>query len=368
MPSKPDFFLHINKGDEEPTWADVELLFEHTRSGKNAVTSKFLQWLRGAWSVFYNQPFRRRLYGIIFARPFAYICYADHGCAAYSEPLDFVMNKQHTQYLIHFLSEIIAKPEHRGKDPTVQRVDDKINIQHAGKTWVEQPTGVLCYRPCLIGRHIRVAIVKETPVPKEDGKLPPGLVMKSTWEEKLPLKPSPPPEVEVLRILLEAGVRGLPKPYYLEQATTVGDDHSEVETCSFPKDGKVAFLVGTNDAMGKTRINFTSSQTSKTLVSTAPTDIVGDKLLHRVKTQRDEDKTQRDEYNTTMKIRRRLTRIIMSYCQPLKEAMRDAHPKSLMRSIRDSMIVYYEVYKRPESGFLHGGKCFFFKKYFISGC
>ena len=55
MPSKPDFFLYTVKEDEElPIWADVELLFEHTRSGKEAVTLKFLQWLRGAWSVFYN--------------------------------------------------------------------------------------------------------------------------------------------------------------------------------------------------------------------------------------------------------------------------------------------------------------------------
>jgi len=69
-------------------------------------------------------------------------------------------------------------------------------------------------------------------------------------------------------------------------------------------------------------------------------------------------KTQRDTFNTPMEIRRRLTRVIMSYCRTLKDAMRDAHPKSLMQSIRDSMIVYYEVYKRPESGFLHGGKCF----------
>jgi len=172
-----------------------------------------------------------------------------------------------------------------------------------------------------------------------------GLVMKSTWEEKLPLKPSPPPEVEVLSILLEAGVRGLPKPYYLNQATAIGDDHSEVETRSFPRDCEVALLVRTNDAMEKMRINFTSSHTSKTLDSPAPRE--GDKLLHRVK-------IQRDNHNEPMEIRRRLTRIIMSYCQPLKEAMRDAHPKSLMRSIRDSMIVYYEAYKRPESGFLHG--------------
>src|SRR5437773_9190910 len=46
VPSKPDFVLHV--GEESPAWADVELLFEHTRSSKEVVTQKFSQWLRGA--------------------------------------------------------------------------------------------------------------------------------------------------------------------------------------------------------------------------------------------------------------------------------------------------------------------------------
>jgi len=352
VPSKPDFFLHINKGNDElPAWADVELLFEHTRSDIQEVTSKFSQWLRGAWSVFYSQPFRRHLYGIMFIKRCAYICYADHGCAAYSEPLYFVKNIQHTQYLIHFLSEFIAKPECRGKDPTVQQEDGCVNIQHAGKTWVELSDGVLCYRPCLIGRHIRVAMVRE--IPREQDRISPlRLVMKSTWEEKLPLEPSPPPEVEVLSILLKAEVRGLPKPYYLEEAIAVDDGNLEVETCSFPENCGVAFPVTTSEAMAKMQNNYTSSRTSKSWVPPAPRGIARDELLRRMK-------TQRDTFNTPMETRRRLTRVIMSYCRTLKDAMRDGHPKSLMRSIRDSMIVYYEVYKRPESGFLHGGKCLF---------
>src|SRR5205814_163151 len=134
VPSQPDFVLHV--GEDPPAWADVELLFEHTRSSKEVITKKFLQWLRGAWSVFHHQPFRRHLYGIIFLKPCAYICYADHGCAVYSECLDFVKNTQHTQYLIDFLSGFIANPKHRGRDPTVQE-DNGINIRHANKTWLE---------------------------------------------------------------------------------------------------------------------------------------------------------------------------------------------------------------------------------------
>jgi hypothetical protein len=38
--------------------------------------------------------------------------------------------------------------------------------------------------------------------------------------------------------------------------------------------------------------------------------------------------------------------------------MRNHGPESLMRTIRDAMIVYYEAYKLPESGFIHGGKYF----------
>lgn len=353
MPSKPDFFLHIDKGDKEPTWADVELLFEHTRSDYKALTSKFQQWLRGAWSAFCNQPFRRHLFGIMFINPCAYICYADHGCAVYSEPLYFAKIDQHTQYLMHFLSGFIAKPEYGGKDPTVEQEEGSVYIQHAGKSWRELSGGLLWYRPCLIGRHIRVAIVKERlMVEKQDGKYPLKLVMKSTWEEKLPQEPSPPPEVEVLSILVEAGVRGLPMPYFLEKARVVDDGHLEVNTRGFPENCEVALGVRTGDAMEKMQNNFTSSQTSKTLVPPLPRGFVADNV-------RDRKKTQRDEFNKPKEIHRRLTRVTMSYCTTLKEAMRNAGPKSLMKSIRDSMIVYYEVYKRPKSGFLHGGKCFF---------
>jgi hypothetical protein len=48
--SKPDFVLHIGEGP--PAWADVELLFEHTRDRtQEAVTKKFLQWLHDAWEA-----------------------------------------------------------------------------------------------------------------------------------------------------------------------------------------------------------------------------------------------------------------------------------------------------------------------------
>jgi Fungal protein kinase len=346
VPSQPDFVLHVGKktpawADEEPpTWADVELLFEHTRSSREAVTKKFLQWLRGAWSVFHHQPFRRHFYGIMFIKPCAYICYADHGCAVYSEPLDFVKNKQHTKFLIYFLSGFIADPKHRGRDPTIKKENNKVYIRHAKERWVELRDSLLCYRPCLVGRNIRVALVEY----KGDNFPELRVVMKSTWEEKLPLKSSPPPEVEVLQILLKAKVRGLPQPYYLDSAIVRDDSNLEVETRSFPQNCKVALSVSTDDGMVKMQSGYVSSHPLKLLS-------VGEPFLRNVK-------VQRRKFNEPLEIRRRLTRIIMSYCEPLKEAMRNGTPNRLMRIIRDAMIVYYEAYKLPESGFIHGGKHF----------
>ena len=121
----------------------------------------------------------------------------------------------------------------------------------------------------------------------------------------------------------------------------------EVETRSFPENCEVALLASTTKLMEKMQETYVS-HTSKPM---APGANVGDPLLQRVK-------IQRRQFNEPLKVRRRLARVLMSYCVPLKEAMRYHGPKSLMRTIRDAMIVYYEAYKFPESGFIHGGKHF----------
>src|SRR3954453_23763721 len=100
------------------------------------------------------------------------------------------------------------------------------------------PTAPLCYRPCLIGRNIRVALVRDQGTKFPENKM----VMKNTWEEKLPLASSPPSEVEVLKILLKANVRGLPQPYELESAIVKDDSNFEVEARSFPKNCQVALV------------------------------------------------------------------------------------------------------------------------------
>jgi hypothetical protein len=94
--------------------------------------------------------------------------------------------------------------------------------------------------------------------------------------------------------------------------------------------------------------SYFSNHTSKPL---APGANIDDPFLHRVK-------IQKQQFNEPLEVGRRLTRVLMSYCVPLKEAMRTRGPRSLMRIIRDAMIVYYEAYKLPESGFIHGGKYF----------
>src|SRR4051812_43820501 len=126
------------------------------------------------------------------------------------------------------------------KQGTTVEKEDRVYIRHAGTTWAELPKNPLCYRPCLVGRNIRVALVQDQNATR--------MVMKSTWEEKLPPTSSPPSEVEVLEILLKANVRGLPQPYKLENAI-VRDDVSnlEVETRSFPENCEVALSAANED-------------------------------------------------------------------------------------------------------------------------
>ncbi|KIW99755.1 uncharacterized protein Z518_10683 [Rhinocladiella mackenziei CBS 650.93] len=344
--SQPDFFFHLGTGTG---WAHVELVFEHTQSPIQKASEKFLQWLRGAWHVFYHQPFRRYLYGILFLKPYTLITYVDHGCAGYSEPLDFVKKPQHTQFLADFLADFIANPEHRGRDPhiTAHQKDGSIFIEYAGIKWTEAPNSLLCYRPCVFGRHLRVTRVHPVDSPNDKW------VMKDAWEEKLE-HPSPPPEEEVISILIEANVRGIPQLHESCRSTTEGsdsveasDDNMEVLTSEFPPNCENALAAITKQAMMVVESGFVSGRASKSSSSRPPTGTTGQEHLQQAK-------GKRKLFNKCADVRRRRARLIISYCQPLKEAMRNAQPKELMRTIRDAMIVYYEAYKRPEHGFLHG--------------
>jgi hypothetical protein len=95
--------------------------------------------------------------------------------------------------------------------------------------------------------------------------------------------------------------------------------------------------------------NALAALSGKSMTLGATTGVAGEQLLGRVQ-------LRRRHFNECIKVRRRLTRVVISYCQPLRQAMRNAGPNELIRIIRDAMIVYYEAYKRPKNGFLHGGK------------
>ncbi len=68
--------------------------------------------------------------------------------------------------------------------------------------WAELPDGLLWYHLCLVGRNIRVVWVEH----QGTNFLEARVVMKSTWEEKLPLELSPSLEAEILEILLKTEV------------------------------------------------------------------------------------------------------------------------------------------------------------------
>src|SRR2546423_15635193 len=93
VPSQPDFVLHV--GEESPTWAkcgaSVRAYAEHQEL--SAVAARCLECIPP--STFPPSP--------LWDQPCAYVCYADHSCAMYSKPLDFVKNNQHTQLPVNFL-------------------------------------------------------------------------------------------------------------------------------------------------------------------------------------------------------------------------------------------------------------------------
>ena len=111
---------------------------------------------------------------------------------------------------------------------------------------------------------------------------------------------------------------------------------------------RVALQAASIKQMEKMGTGFATSYAPK---NQAPGENLSERILTRVR-------VERKDFNKPLEVRRRLTRIIMSYCMSLREAMRSRGPQELMQIIRDAMIVYYEAYKLPESGFIQGGKHF----------
>ena len=74
------------------TWASCELVVEHTESPDEKVAftqahakqSKCMQFMRAAQQVFQAQPCRSHVFGLLLCKAEARLCYADHGCIAFS--------------------------------------------------------------------------------------------------------------------------------------------------------------------------------------------------------------------------------------------------------------------------------------------
>ena len=65
--------------------------------------------------------------------------------------------------------------------------------------------------------------------------------------------------MDVLKILLEAKVRGLPMPYHLESAVVGDNGDLEMETRSFPENCEVALQAANTKQMEKMETGFASS-------------------------------------------------------------------------------------------------------------
>jgi len=128
-----------------------------------------------------------------------------------------------------------------------------------------------------------------------------------------------------------------------------------VETYSFSKSYKVALLALTIDRMLKMQLGYILGHILKFLAPNATKGLIGDSLLRRL---RFKEEVKKFFFKNPIKVRRRLIRIIISYYKPLKNAIRDAGPELLMRTIWDSIIVYYKAYKLLESSFIYSGKFF----------
>lgn len=282
------------------------MIIKHTETAGDVAQGKFLQWLRHAWSAFYYQPYRKHIAGVLFIKPNAYLCYADHGTAAYTCALKFGEDEFDAAILLNFLLKVtVDDPTVSERDPAcISRNGVIVGVRHAGYDWEEVGKSPLWYRPHLIGRHVRVARVVAPPGTAFAGQ---DIVMKSTWEvaREYP-QHSPPEEERVLRILCDKGVPGLPRPFCLDRARVKNDDGSSGFTCPRPTSGQVALTATDGASMEKIRVKYVCGQTSEGSVSA----LSGTPTSGAVK-------IERDLFNDPLLARRRLERILVSYCQPL---------------------------------------------------
>ena len=350
MKAKPDFVI-LKKSSvgptERPIWKDVECVIEHSsQEAGQAFTHQISQWLRKVWRLFNEQPYRRFCFGIMFLRPDAFLCYADHGCAAVSEPLHITCQADDLKFLVKFLTSFMKSSDHeRGRDPDIVENNGIRTISHDSHHWtIGDP---IFHLNSLIGRNIMVFNVTK------DGELP--RVCKSVWEE-IPASASNTnetphlPESVVIGQLEEAGVEGLPRIWDIEHAKV---ESQYAKTASLPTEGRVFQEKMSKDTLTNiTNQNYSVDVSASHLIGKA----VGGLTSARLRRRRDSACLSQQHFFSPTTHERQLYRIFMSKCEPLNKRIQDAGLEALMPIIRDAMICYYECYKIPSPGWLQAGR------------
>ena len=314
--------------------------------------AKFSQWLRDAMTVFDQQPYRRCCFGVIFLKPHAFLCYADHGCAAFSVPLELTQQSDGRKFLVRFLTSFLKSEDwERGMDPDIKKRDNQMILQQGPR---EYEIGKdIFHSTTLVGRNRWVFTVKE----KGSGE---ARVCKSVWEE-IPSGLSSDlvthhSECDVIKHLQVAGVRGLPEVWDIDCSKVNG---AYTETAPVPNGKPFKGNMPEEVLSGKTSIYVTTASSGATGMISKSKPEKG-KSSHTSKGPDVEGSTAQSSnkgfYKPTNK-RRQLYRLIMSECQELRAKIDHDGFEQLMPVLRDAMICYYECYKIPSPGWLQAGNC-----------
>ena len=275
----------------------------------------------------------------MFLRPCAFLCYADHGCAAVSEPLKITRQKDHLEFLVKFLASFMESSDHeRGRDPDIVENNSIETLSHGSQHWtIGKP---LFHLTSLVGRNSRVFNVTN-----DGGDSRRVGVCKSVWEH-VPVsasntdEPEHVPENVVIGHLVQAGVEGLPEVWDIGHAKV---ESQYAETASLPTEGE-AFAA---DMSGPTLANMTNK--------TMSVDLSASHLINKAAGGLTFAHRRRHFFSPT-NAQRQLYRVFMSKCEPLDTKIENAGLVALMPVIRDAMICYYECYKIPSPGWLQGGR------------
>lgn len=305
--------------------------------------------------MFQQQPHRRFCFGVIFLKPHAFLCYADHGCAAFSEPLELTQQSDGRKFLVKFLTSFLKSEDwQRGRDPDIKEQNGTATLIQGGQHYLIGKD--IFHSTALVGRNVRVFTVKE------QGSERAG-VCKSVWEE-IPStlqsgEATHRSECDVIKHLQNARVRGLPEVWGIEYAQ-VKDPNAK--TASIPKGkpfrgGMLPETLGKKTSRYVTTGQASAGRIVKSQGRKRKSSGISKARQSRSLSEEAITQSQEDDFFTLTNRQRQLYRIVMSECQGLEEKIRQDGFEELMPVVRDAMICYYECYKIPNPGQLQAGKC-----------